>query len=104
MEKLVSGLGRGNAGLAEGQVSSVVQNDVGGAVLLLVSRNAAYGSGCNFVCADRLPVAREKVPVDGCEAEFAGEAEDDGAAGSVRWPEVADRLAEGVLEDGVAAG
>ena len=70
----------------------------------LVSGDGADGAGGDLRCADWLPVLGDDVPLDWYEAEFAGDAEDDGAAGSVGRAEVADWDAEGVFEDGVAAG
>ena len=55
----------------------------------------AGGYGCGV---DGLPVLYEEVPLDGGEAELAGDAEDGGAAGSVGGAEVADGDAEGVFE------
>ena len=51
-----------------------------------------------------LPVFRDDVPLDRREAERAGDAKNGGAARSVGCAEVADGDAEGVFEDGVAAG
>ena len=48
-----------------------MKDDVGGAVLLLVSCDGADGAGCDRFGADWLPVAREDVPLDRGEAEFA---------------------------------
>ena len=56
------------------------------------------------VGGDGLPVLTYDVPLDRGEAEFAGCAEDIGAAGSVGRPEVVDGGAEGVLNCGVGVG
>lgn len=63
------GLYGGEAGLAQAFLAAVVENDVGGAVLLLVSRDASNGPGCDLFCADGLPVFWEDVPLDRREAE-----------------------------------
>ena len=59
---------------------------------------------CDRFCADGQPVFCDDVPLDRSEAERAGDAEDGGSARSVGCAEVADGDAEGVFEDGVAAG
>ena len=104
MQEEASGVDGGEAGLAEAGLSAIVEDDVGGAVLLLVSCDGADGADCDRFGTDGLPVAGENVPLDWCEAEFAGYVEDGWAAGSVRWAEVADGGAECVFEDGVAVG
>ncbi len=60
--------------------------------------------GGDFVGVDGLPVAGKEVPLDGGEAKLAGDAEDDGTAGSVGCAEVVDGGAECVFDSGVAAG
>ena len=88
--------------MAQSGLSAIMKDDVGGAVLLLVSRDGADGAGCDRFGADWLPVAREDVPLDRGEAEFASYVEDGGSTGSVRCAKVADGSAEDVFEDGVA--
>ena len=70
--------------------------------MLLVSCDGADRAGRNRFGADWLPVAREDIPLDWGEAEFASYVEDGGSTGSVRCAKVADGSAEDVFEDGVA--
>ena len=103
-EDEAGGLYGGEAGLAEAGVASVVEEEVGGAVAVLIAGYAVGDAGGYGGGVYGLPVVYEEVPLDGGEAEFAGDAEDGGAAGSVGWTEEADGCAEGVFEGFVAGG
>ena len=92
------------AGLAEAPLAAVVEDDVGGAMMALILSDGADGARGDLFGADRLPVAGQDVPLDGRQAEFAGDAEDGRAARSVGWAEEADGRPEGVFENGVAVG
>ena len=72
--------------------------------MLLVSCDGADRAGRNRFGADWLPVAREDIPLDWGEAEFASYVEDGGSAGSVWCAKVADGSTKDVFEDGVAVG
>ena len=50
-------------------MSAVVEDDIGGAVVLPVSGDAANGACGDLFCADGLPVFWEDVPLDRREAE-----------------------------------
>ena len=97
MQELVGGFDGGGAGGTKVEAAAVVEDDVGGLAAALVAGDAlgdASGYGCSV---DGLPVAGDDVPLDGDEAQFAGGAEDVGAAGSVGWAEVVDGDAEGEI-------
>ena len=69
MQQQLGGLYCGEAGLADAFLSAVVEDDVGGAVVLLVSRNASNCPGRDLFCADGLPVSWDDVPLYRRETE-----------------------------------
>ena len=101
---MVGGFDGWGAGGTEVETAAVVEDDVGGSVAALVVGDAPGDAGGYGGGVDGLPVASEDVPLDGDEAQFAGGAEDVGAAGSVGWAEVVDGDAEGVFEAFIAGG
>ena len=70
-----------------------MEEDVGGAVLLTVAGDASRGVREDCFGADGVPVVAHDVPLNRCKAEFAGGAEDVGAAGSVGRAEVSNGCA-----------
>ena len=89
-QEQIGGLYGREAGLAEAGLASVVEDDVGGPVLLLVSGDPADGAVCDIFRGVGLPVFRENVPLDRCEVQLASDVEDGGTASSVRWAEEAE--------------
>ena len=102
-EEKAGGFDGGESRLAEASLTAVVEDDIGRSSMALRQLDAADGSGCDFAGVDWLPVAREDVPVDGGEAEIAGDAKDGGTARSVGRTKVADGHADRVFDAGVAA-
>ncbi len=88
-------LRRWGCGGPEGEAASVVENDVRGSIAALVAGDSGGDAGGYGGGVDGLPVVGDDVPLNGDEIEFAGGAEDVGAAGSVGWAEVADMGAQG---------
>ncbi len=98
VEEAGGGFDGGEAGLAEGEVASVVEEEVGAATVPAVMADAALEAFEDDFGGDGLPVFGDDVPLDGGEAEVAGDAEDVGAAGSVGWAEEVDGGAYCVLD------
>ena len=95
----------GRRGWPSPALAAIVEDDIGRPALSLVSCVIPRTvRAAIFFCGYRYPVSGDDVPLDRREAEGPGDAEDDGAARSVGCAEVSDRCAEGVFEDGVAAG
>ena len=98
VEQAGGGFDGGEAGLAEGEMASVVEEEVGAAAVAAVVADAALDAFEDDCGGDGLPVFGDDVPLDGGEAEFAGEAKDVGAACSVGRAEEVDGGADGVLD------
>jgi hypothetical protein len=103
-QKKPRSLDRGEPRLTQSRLSAVVEDDIGRAVLSLVSRDSTNCTRCDFFRRNRNPVSREDVPLNRREAERPRDAEDDGPARSVGCAKVSDRSAKRVFEDGVATG
>ena len=88
--------------MTEARLSTIVEDDIGGAVLLLITRDTPNGPGRDLFCSDKLPVSCDDVPLDWRETERAGDAEDCGPARSMRRTEVTDRDAESVFKKRIA--
>lgn len=89
--------------MPESRLSAVVEDDIGCAVLSLVSRDSTDCAGGDFFRGYRYPVSGDDVPLNRREAKGPGDAEHDGPARSVGCAEIPDRSAEDVFEDGIAA-
>ena len=104
MQELAGGFDGGDAGGTKIEVAAVVEDDVGGLAAALVAGDALGDASGYGGSVDGLPVAGDDVPLHGDKAQFAGGAEDVGAAGSVGRAEIMDGGSEGVFEAFVAGG
>ncbi len=88
--------------MTEACLSTIVEDDVRGAISLLISRDAPNRPGGDLFCSDRLPVFRDNVPLDRYKTKRSRDAEDGGPTRPVWCTEVADGDAKSVFENGVA--
>ena len=88
--------------MAKSPLPAIVEDDIRGAVLLLVSRDASNEADHDLFCSDRLPIFWDNVPLDRSEPEFAGDAENGRPARSMRCAKVANGDTQDVFESGIA--
>jgi hypothetical protein len=90
---------------AEGEVASVVEQEVGAAAAALVASDAAFKTGGDAGGGDvGTPVEAHGIPKHGGETQVAGGAKNIRAASAMRRAKKVDWRAKDVLECGIAAG
>lgn len=80
-----------------------MQEQIAGASAASIAGDACVDALEDSGAADRLPILRGDVPQDRREAEFAGDAEDSGAARAIGWAKKCGRDAGDVGEGALAA-